>query len=184
MATVSDLSEAFFNSLIYWMKNETDLTDEFSTRMYLTHPNLNLSLLTLPFITVNFYSTEDDFWAQPDEKDVESRLVKYNFSIGVYCETYARQRELPFLVKREIEQATTVESGLTQDGIQVYKGFDTDGDPDANSELCVAEPILGGVFPLGGEEEETTLKFRSMIDSFVEFAKDKTKVFGVFGSAT
>lgn len=191
MALCADLSEAFFNSLIYWMWENTDLDADFGDRMYLSHPDLNLSLLTLPFITINFYSTEDDIWAQPDIayrtavdpnydptlQVFESRLIKYNFTIGVYCETYAQQRDLPYLVKREIEQATTVEGGLTKDGIQVYKGFDSSGDPDADSELCVAEPILGGPFPLGGEEEETTLKNRSMIDGYWETSKDKTKVF-------
>lgn len=176
MSTCKDLSEAFFNSLLYWMWSNTDLHAEFADRIYLAHPDLNLSLLTLPFIIVNFYSTEDAFWEQPDKTGVESRLIRYNMTIGVYCSSYAQQRDLPYLVKREIEQATTVEGGLTKDGIQVYKGF-TSGSPDAGTELCVSELFLGGPHPLGGEEEEVTLKNRSMIDAFVEFVRDKTKVF-------
>lgn len=177
MATCSDLSEAFFNSLIYWMQNDAILAVPFSTRVYLKHPDLNLTMLTPPFIVVTHYDTGDDFWVQPDMAGTESRNIRYLFTIGVYCTSFAEQRDLPHLVKREIEKETTVESGLTKEGFQVWKGF-TAGVPDAGTELCIAEPILGGVYSLGGDEEEDEVrKWRSMIDGVWETSKDKTKIF-------
>lgn len=177
MADVNDLSVAFFNSLIYWMQNDAVLSAIFSDRVMVTSPLLNLSDQTLPFITINHYNTGDEWWVAPDEAGVESRLITYQFTIGVYCDSYANQRYYPYLVKREIEKETTVESGLTKDGIQVYKGW-TSGAPDSGSELCVAEPHLGNVYPLGGETEEDEIRlYRSMIDGFADFTKSKAHVF-------
>lgn len=177
MTDVNDLSVAFFNSLIYWIQQDTQLSAIFSDRVMVTSPLLNLSNQTLPFIAINHYNTSDEWWVTPDEAGEESRLITYEFTIGVYCDSYANQRYYPYLVKREIEKETTVEGSLTKDGIQIYKGW-TSGSPDSGSELCVAEPHLGNVFPLGGEDESDEIRlYRSMIDSYCDFTKDKTKVF-------
>jgi len=178
VAVVGDLSVAFFNSLVYWIQNDTRvvLSPIFSTRVMVTSPLLNLSNQTLPFIAINHYNTTDGWWVQPDEAGVESRLVTYEFTIGVYCDTYANQRYYPHLVKREIEKETTVESGLTKDGIQVYKDW-TVNVPLLTSTLCVAEPHLGNIFPLGGEDESDEIRlYRSMIDGWVDFTRDKSKI--------
>ena len=190
MATCSDLSEAFFNSFIYWLQNDAILVAQFSNRVYLAHPDLNLTMLTLPFVVVNYYDTADDIDTQPDMAEsgqsYESRNIRYLFTIGVYCTDFkdpsvspTSQRVLPHLVKREIEKETTVRGSLTEQGFQVWKGFTT-GIPDTGTELCVAEPILGGPYPLGGEpekEEDEVMKWRSMIDGYFEVQKDKAKVF-------
>ena len=81
------------------------------------------------------------------------------------------------LVKREIEKETTVENGLTKGGIQIYKGW-TSGAPDSGTELAVADIYITGVYKLGGDnEEDVSLKYRSMIDAYYEISVDKTKVF-------
>lgn len=163
----------------------------YNTRVYLKQPDLNLTQLTLPFVVITHYDTSDDFWTQPDIayrtavdpnwdstiQTFESRNVRYLFTIGVYCTSFAQQRHLPHLVKRQIESKWTLESGLNKDGFQVWKGF-TSGSPDSGTELCIAEPIMGGPYPLGGEtEEDEVRKWRSMIDCYWEVARDKSKVF-------
>ena len=177
MANVNNLQEAFYNSLIYFLKSSAALDTDFVNRMYISNPDLNLSNLTLPFILVTPYLNEGDVFEQPDVGgsamgvNFTSRLMKFNFTIGVYCNTYAKQRELPQLVRRTILSATV----SSEDGIQVYKGFDSSGDPDVGSELVVADVELGDITPLGGEtEEDVVRKFRSMIDGYWEYPADKT----------
>ena len=98
MTIVGDLSVAFFNSLVYFLQNDAVLSPIFSTRVMVTSPLLNLSNQTLPFIAINHYNTVDDWWVMPDEAGVESRLVAYEFTIGVYCADYPTQRYYPHLV--------------------------------------------------------------------------------------
>ncbi len=177
MADVKDLSIAFFNSLMYFLRNDIAVTTEFSTRTYLLYPDSDLTGYTLPFIGINFYNTVEEFWTQPDEAGTESRMRTFYFTLAVYCDTFAKQRYLPMLVKREIEKETTVEGGITKDGIQIYKGW-TGSTPDVGSELTVADTFITGIYPLGGDnEEEVTLKYRSFLDCYYEIAVDKSKVF-------
>lgn len=181
MALVKDLSEAFFNSLIYFLRNSilTSGTGEFiAASIDLLYPGKDLTKETLPFIGINFYNTGDEFWSMPDEAGTRSRMMRYYFTIGVYCENYAQQRWLPQKVKRVIEKAVTLEGTLTKQGIQVYKGWSSSASYDPGSELCVAEPYLDMVYPLGGNNEESkTLNYRSMIDGVWWVNVDKTKVF-------
>ena len=174
MSLVNNLGEAFYNSLVYFLRNSADLENDFDDRIYISHPDLNLSNLTLPFILIHSYLEEHDVNVQPDYEGTESRLARFNFTIGVYCQTYSQQRELPELVRRVILSSKVG----NKHGIQVYKGFDNNGNPDAGSELVIADIELGSITPLGGEtEEDIVRKFRSMIDGYWEVLKDKTKKF-------
>jgi len=173
MAVVSSLSEAFYNSLIYFLKNDTELDDYFSTRVYLENPELNLSNLVLPFLTIKDYLNTEDIFAAPQVSGFENKLITFHFSIGVYCSTYAQQRYLPEFTRVRINQATV--SGTS--GIQIYSGW-TAGSPDVGSELYVADIETGDITPLGGEEiSDITRKFRSFIDVTSSVMKDFTKVF-------
>ncbi len=174
MATVNNLSEAFFQSLVYFLRQAAGLNSDFADRMWWTHPGFNLSNQTLPFILVRHYHTGDEFASQPDVTGYESRDITFSFDIMVYCQDHAHQQHLPQLVKRTIESATV--SG--ESGIQVYSGFDANGDPDVGSELDVAEPFLGAIVPIGSEEEEDVLhKFASSIEGEWSVFRDKTKKF-------
>ncbi len=177
MATVKSLSEAFFNSLWYFLTQDAAVVAEVSTRTYILYPDSNLSDYVQPFVGINFYNTGDEFWAMPDRAGTRSRMMRYFFTIAVYCDTYATQRYLPELVKREIEKETTTENGLDKTGIQVYSGW-TLGVPDSGTELVVADIYMDMAYPLGGnDEEDVTEKYRSMIDAVYEVEKDKSKIF-------
>lgn len=186
MATLcADLSEAFFDSFIYWMQNHGAITTPFPNEIVLMNPDLNISKLTPPFIVVTHYDTADDIVVQPDiayrplSEIHESRNIRYLFTIGVYCRSFAEQRDYPYLVKREIERETTIVGSLHKDGFPVYQTWTIAGSvPDTSEQLCVAAPVLGGPYPLGGDEEEDEVrKWRSMIDGYWETSKDKIKVF-------
>jgi len=173
MSTVNSLSEAFYNSIIYFLRNDSNLSTHFSNRVYLENPNLNLTVLTLPFLTVKDYLNSEDTFAAPEVSGYENKLVTFHFSIGVYCSTYAEQRYLPELVRTGINKSTV--NGVP--GIQIYKGW-TDDDPDTGSEIYVAEIETGDITPLGGEtEEDVTRKFRSFLDCTSSVMKDFSKIF-------
>ena len=98
MATVANLGQAFYDSLVYFLRNATALDSDFADRFYIVHPTLNLSLLTPPFVLLNPYRDDDEVDVQPDYTGYESRWMTYHFTIQVYCTTYAKERELPELV--------------------------------------------------------------------------------------
>ena len=174
MATLDNLSEAFYKSLVYFLWKAAALNSDFADRMYWTYPGFNLADVALPFILVRDYHVADSFASQPDVAGYESRDIVFSFSIMVYCQDHDHQQYLPQLVKRTVETATVG----NEYGIQVYKGFDSSGDPDAGSELDVAEPFLGDIVPMGAEEEEDVLhKFASSIDGEWSVFRDKTKKF-------
>ena len=174
MATVNNLGEAFYKSLIYFLRSAADLNSDFVDRFWRANPDFPLSEKTLPFVLINAVMDEDDINVQPDTAGYESREMTFTFVIMVYCDTFANQVKLPELVKRTIEKATV----SSVDGFQIYKGFDSNGDPDVGSELVVAEPILGNVYPVGGETEEDLIrKFSSAIAGEWSILRDSTKKF-------
>jgi len=173
MAVVGSLSEAFENSLVYFLRNNTVLDDYFSTRVYMSTPDTNLSNLTVPFIVLKNYLKQEEIFAAPQMAGNENKLVIFNLSIGIYCETFAQQRYLPELVRKEINASVV---GTTP-GIQIYSGW-TAAAYDVGTELYVADLDVGDIYPLGGEtEEDITRKFRSFIDATSSVMKDFSKVF-------
>ncbi len=81
MADSKDLSEAFINSLWYFLTTDAAITAEFSTRTYVLYPETPLSDKTQPFIGINYYNMVEEFWTQPDEAGTRSRMRKFYFTI-------------------------------------------------------------------------------------------------------
>jgi len=171
--SLNNLSEAFYNSLQYFLKSNT--TIDIST-IYVANPNLNISSLTAPFIIVRPFDRRQIEFVMPDSE----RLHEFYFDIWVACPSFFKQRYLPLMIVRELDKATAVdENGITRPGIQIYSDFDlTTGSPDTSKKLCNARLTLSAIRPFEATtEEEANRKFLSIISGFWEKVKEKDKAF-------